>query len=88
MVYCKKAMEKLREESMIIYLKDTFKNIEVRLRNAETRGIVEFKTLSLKEIFEKRHLLYEKYAHLTVNCGSHNWDEISNTILTKLETIS
>ncbi|MFC1948352.1 shikimate kinase [Chloroflexota bacterium] len=66
-VYHPNLMEYLKGDSFIVYLNDTFENIKKRLTNASTRGIIGYKTKSLREIFDERQPLYLKYADVVVN---------------------
>ncbi|MCK5177154.1 MAG: shikimate kinase [Candidatus Aenigmarchaeota archaeon] len=65
-VYSEKAMDFLKEKSVVVYLDDLFENIEKRLENASVRGIVGFKDNSIRVLFEERSALYEKYADFAV----------------------
>ncbi|MFH1255882.1 MAG: shikimate kinase [Candidatus Diapherotrites archaeon] len=65
-VYCAKAMDSLRKNSLIVFLDAPFKSIYSRTENRDTRGIVGLKNKSLEELFDERLALYKKYAGLTV----------------------
>jgi shikimate kinase len=68
-VYGKEAMEHLREIGTVVYLKVSLKELERRVNNFSTRGIVMNDGQTLGDIFEERSPLYEKYADITVNCS-------------------
>lgn len=65
-VYSEKAMQHLKEISKIIFLNAPFRSIVRRLPNARKRGIVGLRDRSLKELFEERMVLYQKYADFSV----------------------
>ncbi len=65
-VYSKKVMECFKKSGLIIYLEKPYNKIERALKNKKTRGIFGFKTKSIKQIYQQRKPLYEKYADLTV----------------------
>ncbi len=65
-IYTQEAMHHLKAISTIIYLKDTFENIQKRIPNLNSRGIVGLGGKTLFELFQERELLYEKYADNTV----------------------
>lgn len=69
-VYSEKAMNFLKENSTIVYLDASFRNIIKRIRNPGQRGLVGFKDKSLRELFEERLVLYRKYADITVRVKS------------------
>jgi shikimate kinase len=80
-VYSEKAMEILKENSHIIYLSDSFENIEKRYKRRHTDSskgethIVGFKGgMTFKEIFNQRKELYEKYADLEINVSDFKND--------------
>lgn len=65
-IYCPKAMKKLKSISKIIYLQDSLHNIQVRIPNLRTRGIVGLGNKSLEELFNEREKLYRHYADTTL----------------------
>jgi shikimate kinase len=71
-VYSEKAMEHLKKVSKIVYLDAPFRKIVKRIRNARTRGIVGLANRSLKELFEERIILYQKYADFSIKIKGKN----------------
>lgn len=71
-VYCENAMKHLKSIGKVVYLKVPLGTLEKRVDNFDTRGIMMKKGATLKDIFDERAPLYEKYAEITVNvgCGS------------------
>ena len=67
MVYGEKAMQHLKEISVIIYLELSYTAIKSRLGDLRERGITLKKGQSLKDLYLERVPLYEKYADITVN---------------------
>ncbi len=67
-VYGKKAMQKLRANGKIVYLKVDCNELEKRVNNIHTRGIAMKDGTTLAELFRERAPLYEKYADFTVDC--------------------
>ncbi|NLN44718.1 MAG: shikimate kinase, partial [Methanosarcina sp.] len=65
-VYSEKAMQHLKEISKIIFLNTSFRIIIRRLPNVRKRGIVGLRDRSLKELFEERMILYQKYADYSI----------------------
>ncbi|HWQ47954.1 MAG TPA: shikimate kinase [Methanosarcina sp.] len=81
-VYSEKAMEHLKTISKIIFLDTTFRSIARRLPNARKRGIVGLRDRSLKELFEERMVLYEKYADFSIKLkGRENIQKIAEKIV-------
>lgn len=66
-VYGEKAMQHLKEISVIIYLELSYTATKSRLGDLRERGITLKEGQSLKDLYLERVPLYEKYADITVN---------------------
>jgi len=77
-VYCEEAMEHLRAIGQVIYLRIGFETLTVRLGDYVHRGVVVRNGESLREMYDERVPLYEKYAHATVPIGAD--DTLGNTL--------
>jgi shikimate kinase len=80
-VYHPDLMEYLKQNSVLIYLKDSLKNIEAKLTGEWDRGIVGLKNKSLRKIHDEREPLYSKYADITINCQGKPRSQIVKEIL-------
>lgn len=80
-VYGEEAMMHLREIGAIIYLQVDFDVIQRRLRNIRQRGVVLRKGQTLRDLYEERCELYEKYADLIVREGSGEIEEVVARII-------
>lgn len=80
-VYCEEAMEHYREIGTIIYLKASFDEIERRIKNAKNRGVVLKEGQKLREVYEERVKLFEKYADYTVEETGIGLDETIEKVL-------
>jgi shikimate kinase len=67
-VYSERAMQALKKNGTVVYLHVGFEEIEARLQNIKTRGIVMKAGSSLRDVYEERLPLYRKYADVTVDC--------------------
>lgn len=65
-VYSEKAMDFLKKISLAIFLHSSYESIEKRIPNLDTRGIIGLKTKTLKELYNERLPLYQKYADETI----------------------
>lgn len=65
-IYSREAMKHLKEISKIVFLDAPFRSIVRRIPNARKRGIVGLRDRSLKELFEERLVLYNKYADFSI----------------------
>ncbi len=80
-IYHPDLMEYLKQHSTLVYLDDSFENIEKRLTSVLARGIVGLRHKSLRQIYDERGPLYSRYADITVNCRGKSWDQIVKEIL-------
>lgn len=83
-VYSELAMSFLRKNGIMVYLKVDFEEIEKRIMNITTRGIVMGKGKSLKDTYYERVALYEKYADIIVEGGSKNIEENLEEVLLQI----
>lgn len=66
-IYGREAMEHLSKIGKIVYLKVSYELLSKRLKDIKDRGVVLSKDQSLKDLYEERTPLYEKYAHIVVD---------------------
>jgi len=67
-IYSECAMTHLKMLGHIVYLNVPYEEIERRLNNIETRGIAIGPNESLRDLYNKRASLYEKYAETEIKC--------------------
>ena len=79
-VYGAEAMEHLREIGAVVYLKLPCGEIAERLGDLNARGVTLRPGQTLQELYEERVPLYEKYAHVTVECDGKMLREIVTEI--------
>lgn len=65
-VYCEEAMEHFRKTGTVVYLKVSYETIYNRINNAKNRGVVLKEGQTLRELYDERTVLFEKYADYTV----------------------
>ena len=65
-VYGEKAMEHLKENGTVIYLKVEKDELFKRLKNIKERGVVLKPNETLEEMYDNRSVLYEKYADIVI----------------------
>ena len=79
-VYGQKAMEHLGEIGTICYLKLSYESIRDRLGDLAQRGVVLKEGQTLLGLYQERTPLYEKYAHIVVDCENKSIREVVNEI--------
>ena len=84
-VYGEKAMRHFREMGTVVYLRLGLAEIEHRLHNIVLRGVVmRTPGESVAELYAERVPLYEKYAHVTVDCAGLSLEETAAAIVRAL----
>ena len=66
-IYEPEAMKHLKEIGKVVYLKLDYKVIEKRVANVKKRGVVLKEGQTLKDLYNERHPLYEKYADIIID---------------------
>ncbi len=78
-VFGREAMEHLRRISTVIYLRVPYDALERRLGSLKRRGVILEEGQTLRDIYEIRTPLYEKYADIVIE--SDNDTDIQDTAL-------
>lgn len=79
-IYGKEAMEHLKEIGLVVYLKLSLESIADRLGDLKKRGVALKDGWGLKELYEERVPLYEKYADVIIDCEEKAIREITEEI--------
>lgn len=83
-VYGREAMEHLRQIGKVVYLKLPYEEVAERLGDLNARGVTLREGQTLKYLYEERTPLYEKYAHVTIDCSGKLLREVVVEIARKL----
>ena len=84
-VYCQEAMEHFKEIGTIIYLKVSFETINERISNAKNRGVVLKEGQTLKDLYDERTCLFEKYADCIISEDGLSLEETIDKVLELLK---
>ena len=71
-VYSPKAMEHLKSLGRIVYICLDYKEVERRLGDLHERGVAIAPGKTLRDLFDERTPLYNKYANLVISVQSGN----------------
>lgn len=66
-IYGERAMQHLKEISTVVYLKLQYTDVKQRLGDLKDRGVALKEGMTLKDLYEERAPLYEKYADIIVD---------------------
>ena len=84
-VFRDEAMQKLKRNSVIVFIDVPLKNIKARLKNIKTRGVAAPKNQTIDDIFFERLPLYKKYADITVDTADLSPEETVSRIIFSLK---
>lgn len=84
-VYCEEAMQHFKEIGTVIYLHATYETIYKRITNAKNRGVVLKEGQTLKDLYDERVKLFEKYADYTVSEEGLDLEETIDMVLELLD---
>lgn len=75
-VFSERAMAALKSDGVVVYLRISCAEMEKRLRNITTRGIVLLPGQSLRAMYDERIPLYEQYADISVDCAGEDFETV------------
>ena len=85
-IYSEKIMARLSAHSTVVYLRARFETIEYRVSLAPHRGIASDGEQTLRDLYEERVPLYERYGNIVVDCDDVTPEQITATIIQQLPT--
>ncbi len=83
-VYGEDAMRHFQDIAVIVYLKVSFEELQNRIPDFETRGIVIPKGQSFQDVYNIRSQLYERYADITVGTEKIRFWDLAEEISRKV----
>ena len=84
-IYRDYAMKKLKELGKVVYLKLSYETIENRLGDLTARGVALKDGFTLRDLYEERTPLYEKYADIVVELDGKTVAEAVETVAEALK---
>lgn len=87
-IYGEEAMEHLKDIGLVVYLKLTLESIAERLGDLQQRGVALKEGWGLKELYEERVPLYEKYADIVLDCEEKSIRQITEEIAREYKRIT
>lgn len=85
-VYGEKAMAHFKEIGTVVYLKSDYDTIEERLGDLKARGVAMKEGQTLRELYDERCPLYEKYADIVIDeSGCNSVRETISKVLNGLK---
>lgn len=87
-IYEEDAMEHLKDISLVVYLCLPYEELKERLGSLSQRGVVLKPGETLRELYEERSALYEKYADVTVDTSQMSIQQAAEEILRRYKSES
>jgi len=85
-IYGEDAMRHLKDIGTVVYLKLSYEAIEDRLGDLHARGVSIQPGMTLRDLYDERIPLYEKWADVTVNCEELRLREVVQVIMEGMRT--
>lgn len=83
-VYGEEAMRHLKDIGTVVYLKLSYEAIEDRLGDLHARGVTIQPGWTLRDLYNERVPLYEKWADTVVDCEALRLREVVATIMAQV----
>ena len=77
-------MQHLKSDGIIIYLEISFDEMVKRLKNIITRGVVLEPGQNLRDMYDQRIPLYEKYADIRIDCSDEAFEIVVEKVIMKI----
>lgn len=82
--YEEEAMTYLRKVGIVVYLQLSYESLKERLGDLNARGVTMRPGQDLQDLYVERLPLYEKYAHITIDCEGLQLRELAETVCNKV----
>lgn len=83
-IYCPEGMKHLSTIGTLVYLKVPLIDLTERLSDMGQRGLVIRKGQTLEHLYQQRVPLYEKYAHITIDCAGLHAEQVASNLEAEL----
>ena len=83
-IYYDDVMHHFKERGIVVYLYISFETMKKRIGDYSQRGIVLAPGTTLKDMYDERTHLLEKYADITVNCDGDSFGRYHSDALEKI----
>ncbi len=84
-IYRDYAMKKLQQLGTVVYLQLAYETVEERIGDVKERGVAIKEGFTLRDLYNERKALYEKYADVTVSLDGLTIDESVEAVAKALE---
>lgn len=85
-VYSRPGMAHLQDIALVVWLDVALPELEARVNNLESRGLVNSDGGSFAELYRQRFDLYRKYADLRIDCTAKGPQEIADEMVEEVRS--
>jgi len=79
-IYSDKAMEHLKSLGTVVFLNLSYDNMCKRISNLSTRGVIMKSGYTLKDMYDERLPLYQKWADIIIDCDDYTVEQTAQAI--------
>lgn len=79
------AMAHLKTAGVVVYLEISYGEMEKRLHDITSRGIVLLPGQSLRQMYDERVPLYRKYADIVIECSGERFETVVEDVIRGLK---
>ncbi|MBQ8266837.1 MAG: shikimate kinase [Clostridia bacterium] len=79
-IYRGDVIEEMKKNGIVVYLKISYEEVEKRLGDLKKRGVVLKEGFTLKELYEERSPLYERYADYIIELNEASIEDSAEKI--------
>ncbi len=83
-VYSQAGMKHLQDIGLVVWLDTPLAELEARVNNLDSRGLINPDGASFAELYHQRLELYRKHAGVRVNCSQKKPQQIADTLYNTL----
>ncbi len=84
-VYSEIAMDYLAKNGIVVFLDLALPQLRQRLNNLDDRGVTRKPGQNLNDLFSERQPLYQRYAHLTIDCNDLDVEAVKQAICRQID---
>lgn len=79
-VYSDKAMQHLKTLGTVVFLNLSYDNMCKRISNLSTRGVIMKSGYTVKDMYDERLPLYQKWADIIIDCDTYTVEQTAQAI--------
>jgi shikimate kinase len=84
-IYSDRAMRHLKKNGTVVHLDLPARQLEARIRDMDSRGIVMGPGRTIADLYAERIPLYRRYADITLDCRGLNHEQVGYAVVQALE---